>query len=81
MLTTVDNPFNPFTQNDEWRTYDELCGYYTDSFLARIVFTSPDLSEADQDAAIEDAIDEIVRENVSGLYRKVAEPEASASAA
>ena len=72
MLTTVDNPFDPFTQFDEWFRFDEASGYHTTQFLARIVRTSDELSEADQSAAIEVAIDEIVSENLTGLYRKVA---------
>ena len=71
MLTTVDNPFSPFTQFDEWYAFDEAAGYRTTSFLARIVVTSDELSEADQNVAIDNAIDEIVKENVLGLYRKV----------
>lgn len=71
MLTTVDNPFNPFTQFDEWLSFDTRAGYHTNSFLARIVKTSDDLSEADQSLAIQQAIDEIVQENVLGLYKKV----------
>ncbi len=71
MLSTVDNPFNPFTQYDEWYAYDMQLGHHTTEFLARICVTSADLSEADQDAAIEAAIDEITRENVNGLYVKV----------
>jgi hypothetical protein len=71
MLTTVDNPFDPFTQFDEWDSYDRTLGYNTTSFLARVVITSDALSEADQALAIEDAIDTIVRENVTGMYRKV----------
>ena len=74
MLTTVDNPFNPFTDYDQWNAYDEARGYFTASFLARIVITSSELSEADQDLAIENAIDEIVKENVLGIYTKVAQP-------
>jgi hypothetical protein len=70
-LTTVDNPFDPFTQWDEWYAYDARHGYHTPSFLARIVFTSDDLSDADQALAIQSAIDEIVDENVLGIYRKV----------
>lgn len=46
MLTTIDNPFNPFTQWDEWKRYDEDKKYYTCSYLARIAKTSDDLSEA-----------------------------------
>ena len=70
-LTTVDNPFDPFTQWDEWYAYDARQGYHTPSFLARIAFTSDDLSDADQASAIQSAIEEIVRENVLGIYRKV----------
>lgn len=75
MLTTVDNPFNPFTQYAEWATWDEACGYHTNSLLARVARVSDELSEADFDVAYENAVDEIVRENVNGLYRKVSEPE------
>lgn len=71
MLTTIDNPFNPSTQFDEWYAFDVQQGHHTLAFLARIVKTSDDLSEADQAQAIDYAIDEIVRENVNGLYRKV----------
>lgn len=71
MLTTVDNPFNPFTMFDEWLSYDIGKGYNTLAFLDRIAFSSSELSEADQSLAIQQAIDEIVTENVSGMWRKV----------
>ena len=71
MLTTVDNPFNPFTRFDEWLEYDIRMGYNTASFLDRIARVSPDLSEPDQELAVQNAIDEIVSENVSGMWRKV----------
>lgn len=74
MLTTVDNPYNPFTQFDEWYAFDVASGYNSTSYLARITYTSPELSEADQSVAIENAIDEIVSENVNGMYRKVEAP-------
>lgn len=71
MITTTDNPWDPFTQFDEWFVWDTTTGYHTAAFLARILVTSDDLSEADQNFAIEQAIDEIVRENVLGIYIKV----------
>lgn len=71
MLTTFDNPFSPFDEFDAWRVYDESHQYNTLSLLARIAVVSPDVSEADEALAIEDAIDEIVRENVTGMFRKV----------
>jgi len=70
-LTTVDNPFDPFDDYDAWYTFDVSFGYHTASFLARIVRDSDQLSDADQELANELAIDEIVKENVLGVYRKV----------
>jgi hypothetical protein len=71
MLTTVDNPYNPFDQWDEWYAYDVRSGHNSTSFLARIATLSDDLSEADENAALMHAIDEIITENVNGMYRKV----------
>jgi hypothetical protein len=74
MLTTVDNPYDPHTQFDDWLAYDERQGYYTNALLARVVRTSTDLSEEQQELDVANAIDEIVKENVLGLYRKVEAP-------
>lgn len=71
MLTTVDNPYNPETQWDDWYQFDSSHGYDTPGLLARIAITSDELSELDQDLAREAAIDEIVRENVLGILKKV----------
>jgi hypothetical protein len=71
MLTTVDNPFNPFTEFDQWLEYDISMGYNSASFLDRVAKVSYDLSEPDQLLAVQDAIDEIVTENVLGMWTKV----------
>lgn len=71
MLTTIDNPYNPFTDYDEWYAFDLNAGYHTPGMLARVIITSRDMSDADQDQAYEDAIEEILQFNVLGLYRKV----------
>lgn len=71
MLTTVDNPFNPFTQFNEWKVFDEAKGYFTCSYLARIAKVSDELSEEQESVVIEQAIDEIVSLNILGIYRKI----------
>lgn len=71
MLTTIDNPFDPFTQFDDWYTFDQDHQYYTCEYLARIAKSSPELSSLDERIAIESAIDEIVKLNVLGIYKKV----------
>lgn len=71
MLTTVDNPFDPFTEWDSWFAWDEAAGYHSAGLLARIAHSSDELAESDQHAAIQNAIDEIIHENVLGVSRKV----------
>lgn len=79
MLTTVDNPFSPFTQFDDWYAFDTSSGYNTLALLGRIAHSSPDLSEADQSLAIELAIEEIIRENVSGMHTRIPAPDTSST--
>lgn len=71
MLTTIDNPYDPFSRWEEWLQYDKASGYNTIEYLARITRSSDELSEVDQALAEEQAIDEIVSENILGIYRKV----------
>jgi hypothetical protein len=77
MLTTVDNPWNPFTNYAEWYQFDQQAGYDTPGYLARIANCSLDLSDADLDSSIGSAIDEIVDLNINGLYKKAVRPEAA----
>lgn len=74
-LTTVDNPFNPFTQFDQWYRFDSDKGYNSSQYLDRIARTSDQLSEAENDAEIERAIDEIIKYDVLNVYKKVYESE------
>lgn len=71
MLSTIDNPYSPVTEWERWYNWDEAAGYHTTAFLARVAHPSPALALVDEEALIEDAIDEIVRENVLGIYIKV----------
>ena len=74
MLTTIDNPWNPWTHYDEWWQFDRQMGYDTPGFLARIANVSFDLSDADQGLAIEEAIKEICMYNVNGMYTSAVNP-------
>lgn len=68
-LTTHDNPFSPITQYDQWLVWDIDNDYHTNQLLARVVVTSPDLSPRDQEKAIEEGIDGIVK-TFPFLYKK-----------
>ncbi len=71
MLTTVDNPYNPFDQWDKWLMYDNDAGYNSCAYLARIAHTSDELSDSENEDEINRAIDEIIRYDPFNLYRKV----------
>ncbi len=71
MLTTTDNPYDPFDNYDEWEAMDAWFGYHSPSYLARIAITTDNLSIQEYHREIELAIDEIVEENITGTYKKV----------
>lgn len=73
MLTTLDNPFNPFVDFDAWNQYDTSRGYNTTAYLARITKSSDDLSDEDESLAISHAIAEILEFNVTNNYIAVTE--------
>lgn len=69
-ITTVDNPFDPFDQFDDWFRFDQDKGYNSCSYLARVAHTSDSLTDEENEAEIERAIDEIIFFNPE-IYRKV----------
>lgn len=70
-ITTIDNPYSPFDDFDEWRAFDTRHGYNSLELLARVAVDSTELSDANRILAMNQAIDEIVEENVSGMHTKV----------
>jgi len=69
-LTTIDNPYNPFTQFSDWLMYDNAHGYGSCSYLARIARVSDQLSDQENNDEIERAIDEIIANDFIGIYEK-----------
>jgi len=75
MLTTIDNPYNPFTQFDRWNQFDTFKGYNTLSYLGRVVDYDGCLTEKEKHLERESAIDRIVLSDPSGIYIKVTQDE------
>ena len=71
MLSTVDNPFDPFDQFDSSYQFDVDKGYNSCAYLARIARTSDQLSDKENDDEVERAIDEIIKYDFMNVYRKV----------
>lgn len=72
MLTTFDNPYNPFEQFPSWFLFDVEKGYDSCAYLGRIARTSEQLSEEENDLEVERAIDEIIKYDFRNIYKKVA---------
>ena len=71
MLTTFDNPYNPFDDFTSWFMFDIEKGYNTCSYLGRIVNLSDDLCQKEVDEEVERAIDEIIFYDFINIYKKV----------
>ena len=71
MLSTVDNPYNPFEQFESWFLYDTEKGWNSSSYLARIAQLNDDMSENEKDIEIERAIDEIIKLDFTNMRMKV----------
>ena len=71
VLTTIDNSFDPFEDFTSWFLFDVGKGYNSCSYLARIAKISDDMTEQEVSAEIERAIDEIIKYDFMGIYKKV----------
>ena len=73
MLTTIDNPFDPFEQFTSWRLFDIEKGYYSCEHLARLVDPklSDDLTQREVNKIIEETINKIVQYDFLNIYKKV----------
>ena len=71
MLTTVDNPFDPFEQFSSWFLFDVEKGYNSCGKLARIANVSESMSETEFNNEIDSAIDKLIKVDFLDIYKKV----------
>lgn len=71
MLTTFDNPYDPFEQFSSWFLFDVEKGYNTCSYLGRIAKFSDEMTTKEEDEEVERAIDEIIKYDFMNIYKKV----------
>ena len=76
-LTTIDNPYDPFTDFENWFQFDIQKQYYSCSRLARLTdkLICNDMCECEIDEAIEEAIDRIIELDPLDIYIKVKKEE------
>ena len=71
MITTFDNPYDPFEQFTSWFLFDVEKGYNTCQYLDRIANYNDEMSEQEADLENERAIDEIIKYDFLNMYKKV----------
>lgn len=71
MLTTKDNPFDPFEEVDDWRAFDTQKGYNTEALIARICRVSDEEGDESQKEAWNNALDDIMKYVDYGIYEIV----------
>ncbi|MBO4540756.1 MAG: hypothetical protein J5736_02140 [Bacilli bacterium] len=70
-LSTFDNPFSPFSRFDEWLSFDNSKGYGSISLLARTARVSSQLTDEENEAEENRAIDEIIKYDFMNVFEKV----------
>ena len=71
MLSTIDNPFNPFEDYSSWLMFDKEKGYDSAERLMRIAKLTDDMTQKEETEEIERAIDEIIKYDILNIYIKV----------
>jgi hypothetical protein len=73
-VTTLDNPFNYFTDFDNWYRFDTDHSYNTCGYVARqaeLLGYSSEMSENRQTELINEAVERICQLNLLGIYKKI----------
>ena len=72
MLTTIDNPYDPFEQFALWLMFDKEKGYDSCERLARLVQPKieNDMSEQEINVITENAIDDLIKDDFLNIFTK-----------
>ena len=78
-ITTVDNPFDPFTQWDRWFNYDEQQNYHTCARVESLAHCNDEnLSPTENRELVNQALVRLVELYGENVYRIVVEGETKA---
>ena len=71
LLSTLDNPYNPFKDYTSWLMFDIEKGYGCCELMGHKARISDQLTDDENDEEIERAIDEIIKYDFQNIYKKV----------
>ena len=73
MLTTLDNPYDPFDDFTSWYKFDCEKDHNTSSRLARIAKINAEMTQKEVDEEMDRAMDFIIKYDLEDKYIKVQE--------
>lgn len=73
LITTIDNPYNPFTEFMDWYRFDCVHNYGTNEKLARLARTSEMFSDEENAEETEKAVEIMLKNDLFGMYKKAFE--------
>ena len=71
MLTTFDNPFNPFDDFASWLSFDNEHDYNSSGKVMRFANITDEMTDIEMNIEIERAIDRIIAIDFQNIYKKV----------
>jgi len=74
VLTTIDNPYSPKIQYEEWKRWDYENGYNTEEYIARLIVLDESYDADDEFGLLEltnKVINEILENDTHEVYRLV----------
>lgn len=71
MLTTFDNPYNPFDQFNEWLMFDKEKGYDSCERLMRLANISDEMTQKEIDEEVDRAMDRLIDLDITNTFTKV----------
>ena len=78
LLTTIDNPYDPFEQFSLWLLFDKEQGYNTIDYLGRVLKLTPEMTRKEEEEAYDQAVDTIIANDFLNIYKRVFRQNATA---
>jgi len=75
MLTTKDNPYNPFEDFESWFRFDVEKGYNTCEKIARLVQTDETMSDFEETETIVQGLNDLIKLDPFHIYKVVFDEE------
>ena len=70
LLTTIDNPFDPFKDFPLWDSFDREKGHFTCDLIARLSQINGEMTQREEDAEYERVVDFIIYHDPHDKYKR-----------